>query len=138
MDRSEHRTLHDWILRISTAVVMASCACQTYAQTHLPVKSKLATSLTAVSPAAGRSAPFVAHKGPEWAEAPPVLLPLAATRDSDLPGSCSRDADTLCYDYRQGRVVYKPARKLMPKITGLRRESLTLKRDKITLNYSFK
>jgi hypothetical protein len=44
----------------------------------------------------------------------------------------------VCYDYKDGRAVFKPARNLMPEIAGMRRESMTLKRDKITLNYSFK
>lgn len=104
----------------------------------LPLRPKIAqtTGLGTVMSArpASRVAPFVTTLGDE----PPLLLPLTPSRDAGVPGACGAAADNLCFDYRQGRVVYKPARKLMPEISGMRRESLSVKRDKITLNYSFK
>lgn len=56
----------------------------------------------------------------------------------DAPSSCATSALSLCYDYRTGHAVYKPARQLMPDIHGLQRESMSLKRSGITLRYSFK
>ncbi len=50
--------------------------------------------------------------------------------------SC-KDATTLCYDPEAGRIVYKPARLLMPDIPGLRAENITVKRDRIVFRYSF-
>lgn len=56
----------------------------------------------------------------------------------DAPSSCATSALSLCYDYRTGHAVYKPARQLMPDIHGLQRESMSLKRSGIMLRYSFK
>lgn len=61
----------------------------------------------------------------------------SAPEHAAVPGSCSASASSLCYDYRTGRAVYRPARNLMPEIAGMRRESLSLKRDKVTFHYSF-
>lgn len=54
-----------------------------------------------------------------------------------IPGSCAAAGASLCYDYRTGRAVYRPARNLMPEIAGMKRESLSVKRDKVTFHYSF-
>ena len=50
--------------------------------------------------------------------------------------SCNSDR-SLCYDAASGRIVYKPARALMPDIPGLTRENISVKRDRIVLRYSF-
>jgi hypothetical protein len=52
------------------------------------------------------------------------------------PSSCSGER-SLCYDSGSGRIVYKPARQLMPSIPGLTAESLSVKRDRIVFRYSF-
>ena len=44
---------------------------------------------------------------------------------------------TLCYDQGSGRIVYKPARQLMPEIPGLQRENISIKRDRIVFRYTF-
>lgn len=123
---------------LGAAILAWSCACSAQVVGVLPMRPKFAESsqLRSTPPvsAPSRSAPFVARFG----DAPPDLLPLGPQTDTGIPGSCARAGDSLCYDYRQGRVVYKPARRLMPEIAGLRRESLSVKRDKVTLNYSFK
>lgn len=54
-----------------------------------------------------------------------------------IAGSCAASSASLCYDYRTGRAVYRPAREWMPEINGLRRESMSVKRDKVVLQYSF-
>ena len=50
--------------------------------------------------------------------------------------SCDSDR-VLCYDPDSGRIVYKPARALMPDIPGLTRENISVKRDRIVFRYSF-
>ncbi len=67
----------------------------------------------------------------------PGLTLNAALDRSPIPGSCSASGNSLCYDYRTGRAVYRPARNLMPEISGMKRESLSIKRDKVTFHYSF-
>ena len=82
------------------------------------------------------TAPYLAQALPA---APASVLSAPNSLDREpIPGSCSVSNSTICYDYRTGRAIYKPARELMPEIAGLHRESLTLKRDKVTLNYSFR
>jgi hypothetical protein len=48
--------------------------------------------------------------------------------------ACETD-QALCYD--AGHIVFKPARRFMPEIPGLKEESVSLKRDRIILRYSF-
>lgn len=52
--------------------------------------------------------------------------------------SCETAASDVCYDMVDRKLVYRPARAYMPQIQGLRAESVSLKRDGITLKYSFK
>ena len=53
-------------------------------------------------------------------------------------GACQNAATTLCYDMNDGKIVYRPARKYMPQVEGLRAESISLRRDKLVLKYSFR
>ena len=65
------------------------------------------------------------------------LLPAAA--DPRLEGkrwSCTGES-ALCYDPESRRIIYKPARGLMPEIPGLRRENISVRRDRIIFKYSF-
>ena len=52
-------------------------------------------------------------------------------------GACEVNAADLCYDLANRRVVYRRARAYMPKIDGLRAESISVKRDRILFKYSF-
>jgi hypothetical protein len=52
------------------------------------------------------------------------------------PSSCETQ-QTLCYDATNGRIVYKPARSLMPDIPGFQRENISIKRDRIIFRYTF-
>ncbi len=79
-----------------------------------------------------RFAPFVIP----LAEPDPELLPRRDERLEQSRSSCSSDR-SLCYDPTSGRIVYKPARALMPDLTGLQRENISVKRDRIVLRYSF-
>jgi hypothetical protein len=53
------------------------------------------------------------------------------------PNACTANSSSLCYDYRTGRAVFRPAKQLLPPVPGLTPESITLKRDRLALNYSF-
>jgi hypothetical protein len=64
------------------------------------------------------------------------LLPRRDERLEQSRSSCSGDR-SLCYDPGSGRIVYKPARMLMPDIPGLQRENISVKRDRVVLRYSF-
>lgn len=52
------------------------------------------------------------------------------------PSSCETQ-HALCYDSTSGRIVYKPARALMPDIPGFQRENISIKRDRIIFRYTF-
>jgi hypothetical protein len=64
------------------------------------------------------------------------LLPARDERQEQSRSSCSGER-SLCYDPTSGRIVYKPARALMPDIPGLQRENISVKRDRVVLRYSF-
>ena len=78
------------------------------------------------------AAPFATPSG----EPDLDLLPRADPRLAESRSSCS-GTNALCYDPHSGRIVYKPARALMPDLPGLQRENISVKRDRITLRYSF-
>ena len=60
-----------------------------------------------------------------------------ARRGSSSSGSSCATQQALCYDSTNGRIVYKPARSLMPDIPGLQRENISVKRHSITFRYTF-
>ena len=66
----------------------------------------------------------------------PILSSQHDHRLEQSRSSCSSER-SLCYDQESGRIVYKPARNLMPDLPGLTRENISVKRDRITLRYSF-
>ena len=78
-------------------------------------------------------APFSSARDPM----PEILM--REEQERRLPkGACEHNATALCYDLADRRVVYRPARKLMPQFDGLRAESVSLRHDKIVLKYSFR
>jgi hypothetical protein len=95
-----------------------------------PLQLKPKAALTAI--AAHRSAPFVVPA----AEPDLDLLPRRDERLEHSRSSCSGER-SLCYDSQSGRIVYKPARMLMPDIPGMQRENISVKRDRIVFRYSF-
>lgn len=55
-----------------------------------------------------------------------------------IPNACSPASGSLCFDYRAGHAVYKPMRALLPAIPGMTPHNLSLRRDKIVAQYTFK
>ena len=96
----------------------------------LELKPKAA--LIAPAPTQSRYAPFTAPSGEPELE----LAPRRDARQEASRSSCSGDR-SLCYDPGSGRIVYKPARALMPDLPGLQPENISVKRDRIVLRYSF-
>jgi len=121
----------EWIemKALMTCLVLMVCTGQVFAQESSGLRLK-----PKISSPSQNSAPF--HANP--VQDTPTLIPGPGLEREPIPGSCAVSTSMVCYDYRDGKTVFKPSRGLMPEIAGMRRESLTLKRDKITLNYSFK
>lgn len=96
-----------------------------------PLQLKSKSAIATVAP--HRSAPFVQPRGEPQAE--PLVL-RRDLREDQSRSSCESGRD-LCYDSQSGRIVYRPARQLMPDIPGLQAENISLKRDRIIFKYSF-
>jgi hypothetical protein len=113
---------------VVAAVPRAAGATDAKPQPQLQLKPKAAISAVATH----NSAPFVIPS----AEPELDLLPRRDERLEQSRSSCSGDR-SLCYDPNSGRIVYKPARMLMPDIPGMQRENISVKRDRIVFRYSF-
>ena len=55
-----------------------------------------------------------------------------------IPNACSQSSGSPCFDYRNGHAVYKPMRTLLSAISGMTPHNLSLRRDKIVAQYTFK
>ena len=86
-----------------------------------------------VAAAPHKSAPFV---NPAVLEPELDLVPRRDERQNQSRSSCNAER-ALCYEPGSGRIVYKPARQFMPELPGLTRENISVKRDRISLRYSF-
>ena len=118
-------------LALSLAIAAAPAAeASDSAAAPLTLRSKAAVSAVLGAPKA--AAPFRMSAAPEL-----DLLPESADpRLQNKNWSCDGER-SLCYDPNSRRVIYKPARALMPEIPGLQRENISVKRDRITFKYSF-
>jgi len=100
-------------------------------EVDLSTKSKSMAATSAVT-AKHAEAPF------RYARDPMPELLLREEQDRRGPsGACQNAATTLCYDMTEGKIVYRGARQYMPKIDGLQPESMSLRRGRLTLKYSF-
>jgi hypothetical protein len=93
----------------------------------------LASAAAGAIPAKQSDAPFKAGRDPM----PELILREELARRGPS-GACETAATDLCYDLHDARVVYRPARRYMPTVDGLRAESISLRRDKIVFKYSFR
>ena len=97
------------------------------------LRSKSLAAAAAALPARSAAAPFRSARDPM-----PALLLREELAARGPRGSCAENAGDFCYDLDGGRVVYRPARRYMPRIDGLRAESISVRRDRVILKYSFR
>ena len=95
-------------------------------------RSLAAAASAATAGAKSIDAPFRAGRDP----LPEMILTEELERRGPR-GSCETAATDLCYDLRDGRVVYRRAREYMPRIEGLTAESISVRRDRVIFKYSF-
>lgn len=115
------------------AMALAAATPKGEAAEAQPPVLKLKPKAAIVSTISERSAPFAA-----WPSAEPALelVPRPDPRQEASNSSCSGER-SLCYDPGSGKIVYKPARNFMPDIPGLRRENISVRRDRIVFRYTF-
>lgn len=118
-------------IAFTVALAAAPASATDVAAPKAPLQLKPKAAIATMTPT-HRFAPFVMP----LSEPDPELLPRRDERLEQSRSSCSGDR-SLCYDPNSGRIVYKPARALMPDIPGLQRENISVKRDRIVLRYSF-
>jgi hypothetical protein len=80
----------------------------------------------------GGEAPFRANRDP----LPEMLLREEQERRG-YKASCETAGSALCYDSTDRKIVYRGVREYMPRIDGLRAESVSVRHDRIILKYSF-
>lgn len=119
------------MIALALALTMAGAPRGEAADTKAP-QLELKPKAALMAPAQSRSAPFMAASVEPELE----LVPRRDVRLESSRSSCSGDR-SLCYDPASGRIVYKPARALMPDLPGLQPENISVKRDRIVLRYSF-
>jgi hypothetical protein len=113
-------------LLLAMSVAGAAQAFAAEGRVELELKPKSALAATPLH----ASAPFISP-------ATEPVLQLGAhpeSRPERSRSACEAD-QALCYD--AGHIVFKPARRFMPEIPGLKGESVSLKRDRFILRYSF-
>ena len=123
--------MHPAAIALTVALASAPASGTDVAAPKVPLQLKPKAAIATLTPP-HRFAPFVMP----LSEPDPELLPRRDERLEQSRSSCSGDR-SLCYDPNSGRIVYKPARALMPDIPGLQRENISVKRDRIVLRYSF-
>jgi len=117
------------ILVVALALVSSPKA---LAEEAKPLQLKVPKSVLTTSLVAHSNAPFNTPLG----EADLGLVPKHDARHQQSRSACT-NASTLCYDASENRIVFKPARNLMPDLPGMTRENISVKRDRIVFRYSF-
>lgn len=113
-------------------LAMALAAPAAGAELQAPQLELRPKSAVAVAPAHD-AAPFVVHPSSE----PPLqLLPRQSAPSGQPSAACGSSVNGLCYDPASGHIEVN-ARDFMPNIRGLRRETINVRRDRITFKYSF-
>jgi len=77
--------------------------------------------------------PFTTGRDPLTA-----LIQIEARDHLTAPQATCEAAVGLCYSAADGRIVYRGAREYMPKLQGLRPESIGLRHNKVVFSYSFR
>jgi hypothetical protein len=113
------------------AILVLAFTAQANDGVELSLRNKALVS--AGSPLRHADAPFSQGRDPL-----PQLLYSEEQERRGPRGACEASAKDLCYDLAAGRVVYRPARQYMPRVTGLTPESISLRHNRIVLKYSFR
>ena len=122
-------------MKPATLLVLAlalAASPRAFANDAKPLQLKVPKAALAAGVPSG-TAPFAMPIG---AEPELDLLPRRDLRQDQSRSSCNGDS-ALCYDAAERRIVYKPARALMPELPGFTRENISVKRDRIVFRYSF-
>ena len=67
-----------------------------------------------------------------------ALIQIEARDHLAAPQASCEAAAGLCYSAADGRIVYRGAREYMPKLQGLRPESIGVRHNKVVFSYSFR
>lgn len=78
-------------------------------------------------------APFSTGRDPLTA-----LIQIEAREHVTAPQATCEATAGLCYNAADGRIVYRGAREYMPKLQGLRAESIGMRHNKVVFSYSFR
>jgi hypothetical protein len=116
---------------MSASLSFGACAADG-AEASMHARS-LASAAAGAVPAKQSDAPFRAQRDPM----PELILHEELARRGPR-GSCEASATDLCYDLREARLVYRPARRFMPAFDGLQAESVSLRHHRIVFKYSFR
>ena len=120
--------------RTLLSAVLASLAFTATAGDEPSIHARsLASAAAGAVPAKQSDAPFRARHDPM-----PELILREELERRGPRGACEASATDLCYDLREARIVYRPARRYMPTVDGLRAESISLRHDRIVFKYSFR
>ena len=98
----------------------------------LSMKSRSMAAASTAVPSKNAQAPFRHARDPL-----PELLLREEQEKRGPSGACQNATTSLCYDMAAGKIVYRGARAYMPQIDGLKAESVSLRRNRLTLKYSF-
>jgi hypothetical protein len=121
---------------IWVAIILASPALAAQANEGLDSTLKSRAMASAAVSSANSSlsqAPFTQARDP----LPQMILREEQERRVSR-GTCQHSAQDLCYDLADARIVYRPVRRYLPAIDGLRAESISLRHDRVIFKYSFK
>jgi hypothetical protein len=120
--------------RLLATVVLASLPLAAGANDAVePLKTTVAALGTPVQ-AKQAEAPLKAGRDP----LPEMLLREELDRRGVARSACDYNSTSVCYDLTDRRVVYRPARKYMPQVDGLRAESVSLRHNTLVFKYTFR
>ena len=122
---------HLLAVAVALAAAPAAAADAASAAKVDPLQLRPKAGVATLSPS-HNNAPFVAALAQHE---PPSLSLQHDHRLEQSRSSCASER-SLCYDQESGRIVFKPARNLMPDLPGLTRENISVKRDRIIFRYS--
>jgi hypothetical protein len=111
---------------------MASLALPAMANEGVELSVKSRSLAAAAEPSKNTQAPFRHARDPM-----PELVLREQEERRGPAGACENGTGAVCYDLTSGKIVYRGARAYMPKVDGLTPESISLRRDRIVLKYSF-